>query len=402
MSELKPIYRIIVIISVLIAVIGLFYFLKTSSGVLTYLLLTVEGVLCILLGRNLHLLGRQLKHHELKGAFYWNILLGFCSVMLVLTLFETYLQFQHRNAAVDSPERLTMPDEWKLRNVEIEGAKGANYWHGKLHVYNEAGMRWSTPFPAKQPDVCRIMVVGDSLTYGKGVGAEETYPAVMEAELSKLYRVEVLNLGRSGYQSEEILETILTYTPQLRPDIIVYGVCLNDFLETGEGQGTRERRQNWPFPLPLSFKQFMIQQTLSGEFFEKRYDDLLMRFGLRADFFSNILKNLHGYQIRFTRDVTAMNYFVISHRLPPVVAMVLDQAPVANGRGHKVARIAESIMTLVGMDVIIMEGYYTVYDGRVMKVSPWEGHPSAEAHKTFAEYLVRGLVNHPVLEQYRK
>ncbi len=54
------------------------------------------------------------------------------------------------------------------------------------------------------------------------------------------------------------------------------------------------------------------------------------------------------------------------------------------------------------MDVIPTEEYYKTYDGRAMQVSPWEGHPNEEANRIFAEYFIRALKKHPVLQQYKK
>ena len=42
---------------------------------------------------------------------------------------------------------LSLPEEWKRREVSVPGAWRAFYWHGALHVLNEDHLRWSQPFP---------------------------------------------------------------------------------------------------------------------------------------------------------------------------------------------------------------------------------------------------------------
>jgi hypothetical protein len=111
---------------------------------------------------------------------------------------------------------------------------------------------------------------------------------------------------------------------------------------------------------------------------------------------------LYDYQIRFTRDVTLMNYFALQHGLPPVLAMVLDQNPELDGRGFQVARLAEKIMVLAHMDVISTEAYYTEYDGQKMGVSRWDGHPNRGAHRIFAHHFIQALQQHSALQSYRK
>ena len=371
-----------------------------SSGIALWGLLTGLSAATIALQREVHLLALRLRHRHRPLAAYWNLLLAVCSVMLMITAFEGVLQFQARRSG--DKHLLTMPEEWKRRDTVVPGAGRAYYWHGKLHVFNEFGMRHIEPFSVKDPNTARIMVLGDSLTYGKGVDVNDAYPAVMERILAADFRVEVLNLGINGSQSEQIFQVMTMFAPELQPDIIVYGVCLNDFLDAGEEQQTAGAQKRWKIPLPESVKQFLISRTLTGQFFEKAYDDALMRLGLRRDFISNILTGMPHYQLRFTRDMTAMNLVALAQGFPPVVAMVLDAYPVYNGRDHQVARLAETIMQLARINVISSEEYYRAYSGRRFAVSRWEGHPNEEAHRIFAEAFVRVLREHPALQRYKR
>jgi hypothetical protein len=54
---------------------------------------------------------------------------------------------------------LTMPEEWKRRDVTIPGSLRSYYWHGALHVHNADNMRHLGPYPPKQPGIFRIIVV---------------------------------------------------------------------------------------------------------------------------------------------------------------------------------------------------------------------------------------------------
>ncbi|GAK48805.1 hypothetical protein U14_00012 [Candidatus Moduliflexus flocculans] len=372
-----------------------------TSGIALWGLLTgLSAVIIILLKEQHELLNCLVFHRQRPLSGYWNLLLVVCSVMLIVTAFEGVLQFQaQRNG---EKRLLTLPQEWERYDTYVPGAKEAYYWHGKLHVFNEYGMRCTTPFTAKNSERCRIIVIGDSLTYGLGIAEEDTYTAIMQRELEKDFRVEVLNLGICTYQSEDIYTLLLSAVPQLTPDLVVYGVCLNDFLISTETERTHARLRAYAFPLPKAAKQFMLDQTLAGQFFERAYHEALMRLGLRATFLSNILDGLNDYQLRFTRDMTAMNFFVISNGLPPITAMVLDQYPVYHGRQHRVAQLAETILELARMNVIPTENYYKTYSGRQLHVSKWEGHPNEEANRIFAAHLIERLREHPVLQQYRK
>ncbi|GAK48806.1 hypothetical protein U14_00013 [Candidatus Moduliflexus flocculans] len=393
--------KIVLNILLLAGVVGGSLLVPHTSGIALWGLLTGLSAVIVILLKELHeLLNRIIFHRKRPLSGYWNLLLVVCSVMLIVMAFEGILQFQaQRNG---EKRLLTMPEEWKRRNVAIPDVGKAYYWHGALHLFNEFGMRRTEPFTSKNPEIGRVMVLGDSLTYGKGIDANDTYPSVIESMLSQDFRIEVLNLGINGYQSEQIAELLYWFAPKLQPDVIVYGVCLNDFLDAGEEENARGARRGWKIPLPESAKQFLISRTFAGEFFNKAYDDALMRVGLRVDFISNILAGMYHYQLRFTRDVTEMNFFAVSQGFPPIVAMVLDAYPVYNGRNQQVARLAEKILELAHIDVISTEEYYKTYSGRRFAVSPWEGHPNEEAHRIFAEAFARRLREHPALQPYKR
>jgi lysophospholipase L1-like esterase len=376
--------------------------LDSSWGPLTILLVAAIPVLALLCFREIHLFAGAVLGRETRPALYSNLILAVCSAGLVLAAAELFLQVAHERRAAEPDAALTIPEEWKKRPVAVEGSRYSYYWHGILHVHDDRDMRRASPFPEKDESRCRIAVFGDSLTYGYGVGEDRNYPRLIEAALSDRYRVEVLNLGVSGRQSADILVMMREYIPRLDPDLVVYGVCLNDLLDSGEGQGSNRMRYAWSFPWPGWFKRELRARTLMAEILEKAYDNLLLKTGLRRDFFDDILKDFDGYQARFGRDLRQMNTFVQQRGLPPVVAMVLNQYPHVDSRGHKIARVAEMRMREVGVTVAPTEEYYRKNDGREMNVSRWEGHPNEEAHRLFARYLLPYLNGQEALEKCRK
>ena len=294
---------------------------------------------------------------------------------------------------------LSLPSEYQRHNVVVQGANRAYNWHGVVHVHDENGMRRSSPFQEKRADIFRVMVVGDSLTYGDGVDEKWTYPSVLQRLLAPDYRVEFLNLGVDGYQSEDVLRTIRQFTPKLKPNLIIYGVCLNDFLPSGVEQYGADQ---YAFPLPIAMKKLLTERTRVGKFLDKSYDALLIRVGAHADFVDDILRDFGNYQKRFMRDVSNMNKFALANGIPPLVSMVLDQSPQFGGRGHKIAKIAEKYLKAARIDVIDTEPYYRQYDGEELHVSRWEGHPNEQAHAIFAEMFKHRLLERGYLAPYRR
>ena len=293
---------------------------------------------------------------------------------------------------------LTMPEEWKKTSVSVPGAYAAYMWHGALHVMNQRAMRWASDFPDKRDGVYRVLVVGDSLTYGSGIAEQDTFTALLNRWMARDYRIEFLNLGLTGGNSTEILKDMRDLVPRLQPDLVIYAMCLNDFLHAAEGQYT----YTYAFPLPERVQRFFTDHTRTGVFVAELYDRTLRRFHLRRDFYDDILSDFRGHQERFRREVAEMNSLVRSAGLPPMIAMVVDQYPSFTGQGYKIAQAAEGAFKLAGIDAIPTENYYRRYHGQGLYVTKWEGHPDEVANFIWATTFMRKLQARPDIQALKK
>ncbi len=295
---------------------------------------------------------------------------------------------------------VTLPSAWKRQAVMVPGSKRSYRWHEAVHVHDQYGFRRTQPFPSKQPDTLRVLVVGDSLTYGYGIAERHTYTKIAQDRLGEEFEIELLNLGVSGYQSEDVLKLLRRFVPELKPDLVFYGVCLNDFLPSAQGQ---HRSTAYAIPIPSVVKTYLEAHTRLARLLAALYDRALMSLGLRPDFMDDIVSNFGDYQARFGRDVAAIGEVASEHGGIPVVGMVLHQFPEVHGRGHRAALIAEKHLRDAGFQVIGADGYFQAYDGRRdLHVSPWEGHPNELANALYASLLIEALREHSALDPYRK
>ena len=295
---------------------------------------------------------------------------------------------------------LTMPPEWERTATETNGEIRSYRWHGALHIFDRNGLRRTIPFPPKQEDRCRILVVGDSLTYGTGIDEAQTYAATAERLLEQHYRVEFLNLGVGGAESEDVLASIRRFMPELHPDLVFYGVCHNDFLPSGVGMQTAEHA--YALPLRKSLKHALMRHSRVIRLTSDAYHAALLRLGLRAEFYDQILANFGDYQGRFARDVKLMNDEVVAQGLPPITAIVLDQFPAPGSRGHRITEVAESALKSAGMRVIATDSYYRHFAGTNLWISKWEGHPNEIAHAIWATMISAHLEGRSELARFRK
>ena len=108
--------------------------------------------------------------------------------------------------------------------------------HGKIRINTDAlGLRSPVAgrtYGPKGKGEYRIAVMGDSVTFGVGVKAEETYPEVVEQYLNKLQercQVTVFNFGVSSYSVKEMTATLKYRVPAIDPDLVIMGVIIDDF-----------------------------------------------------------------------------------------------------------------------------------------------------------------------------
>ena len=80
----------------------------------------------------------------------------------------------------------------------------------------------------------RILCLGDSQTFGNGMGQEKTYPRRLEGLLAARRpgsRVTVVNAGVPGYDTLQEVDQMERLLPRLRPALVIVGFYLNDMGE---------------------------------------------------------------------------------------------------------------------------------------------------------------------------
>jgi hypothetical protein len=98
---------------------------------------------------------------------------------------------------------------------------------------NSHGLRGPERAYAKPAGVRRILILGDSYTFGYGVNDDETYPAYLETKLQAEQRpFQVINMGVNAYGTDQEYLTLLKEGTKYDPDIVVLAFFTeNDFAD---------------------------------------------------------------------------------------------------------------------------------------------------------------------------
>lgn len=98
---------------------------------------------------------------------------------------------------------------------------------GRHVSINALGLRGAAASQVKPRGRRRLVVFGDSITFGYGVGDEETYAARLDA-LGRGRGIEVLNAGVTGFTSHQLLAHLRRVAPAVQADYVTLCIGWND------------------------------------------------------------------------------------------------------------------------------------------------------------------------------
>jgi lysophospholipase L1-like esterase len=105
-------------------------------------------------------------------------------------------------------------------------------------LVNTAGFRDREVGTERARGTSRIVALGDSVTFGRGVPLAQTWVKVLEHALNETspeaVRYEVLNFGVGGYNTDQEVELYRSKARRYHPDLILVGYVLNDPLGAAE------------------------------------------------------------------------------------------------------------------------------------------------------------------------
>jgi lysophospholipase L1-like esterase len=99
---------------------------------------------------------------------------------------------------------------------------------------NSEGWRDREHTIQRPPNTLRILVIGDSVTYGAIVGQVDTYTAILERKLrANGVDAEVLNISYGGWGTDQELEALTLEGVSYKPDLVILQFTTNDPFDVG-------------------------------------------------------------------------------------------------------------------------------------------------------------------------
>ena len=154
-------------------------------------------------------------HLKKRPVLIINLFLSFDIILFLLIVTELVFYFSFRDSSIgaaDSPSGIT--------------------FYPKYYTTNSFGFRDREFSLDKPANTKRILVLGDSFTFGMGLKDGKTaYPKVLERLLnqsSTQEKYDVINAGKKGYNTSQELYLLKKDGLVLSPDMVLLGYYLND------------------------------------------------------------------------------------------------------------------------------------------------------------------------------
>ena len=144
-----------------------------------------------------------------------------------------------RHSRVEHPHVYSEAYGWALRPRACYVGRG-----GETITVNARGYRGAVHADRPAPGTTRVVMLGDSITFGTGVGDHQTFSHLLDS----LAELEVLNLGVDGYGTDQELIRLEREGLAHHPQVVVLNFCVrNDYIDNALTKALYDGRSPKPY-----------------------------------------------------------------------------------------------------------------------------------------------------------
>jgi len=349
-------------------------------------------------------------HHKYAKSLLILIML-FSFPVFSLMFLELILRFSYTPDVTPGFLRTHPERRYELRPNFI----GKTY-DAKLEV-NSYGLRDEERQISTGDESYRIVIFGDSITFGIGVEMEDTFPKQLERQLNDVYEktIQVFNFGISSYNTVREYSYLKDSFDIFRPSLVIFEFTAgNDTGLTnppGSPRGINKSfiirwvkdvmrhlySYNWLAARYYSLRYKLLFRKVSGANYKISANDrkgsgidLIARFKYEVKFFADSFQGWIDTQRAF-RDIAE---FCKKRNIPVIFAVYANNVELSSSLEEDmwypiIAKVTKSLRA-EGIDhIVILDEAFREYSGneRMLWVRPNDAHFSPLAHKLVANEL---------------
>jgi len=252
----------------------------------------------------------------------------------------------------------------------------------------------------------RIVVLGDSFTFGMGVDVENGYVAQLEVLLRQWCGdVRVVNLGVIAYDFWHYLELLDDRVPELEPDLVVIGMFIDDILHPEKPAKVHPKRvfedaevdeySRWR--LINVYRNLVV--WLEARYRSQRGAEYLRSIEERREWIGPDEPVHDYYRVQtgslgediyagFTRSVERLSGWSKTHHTPVLLVLIPDSTQLGLPERQVVNRQVEQEFARVSIPYVdLTPRFEDVPDPRTLFLFPIDAHTNAAGHALIAEAI---------------
>jgi lysophospholipase L1-like esterase len=326
-----------------------------------------------------------------RRAFVFSIVLSMASVLACLLASEIFLKIRYNR------EHALMESAYKHRNLCTRGSDHPELIYTRIpgecdtnaHGYRDFDYSYS-----KESGVFRIVVIGDSVAEGQGVGVRDTFGKVLEGNLNRLTKgkeekVEVIVLAQSGYSTSQELFLLEHEALRYSPDLIIWSYVLNDPADPVYHNSNGELGRYYFKPILhtanyISRKLFEINERIKKANCAKEYNAFLHCV----------------YWDQVTSDIERIANISKINRIPIIFLIHPIFEENRSFDNYSLASLhveLGAIASALGMPVIDVLSAYQLYSAQELTLPLQSGfdqlHPNEKGHRIIADYIFENILS---------
>lgn len=259
-----------------------------------------------------------------------------------------------------------------------------------LYRDNSLGYRDVEHELAKPTGTKRILVLGDSVTYGARVKVEEMYSTRIGdllREANPGIKFEIINISRPGWNTPEELSALIKHGLPLKPDLVILGFVLNDAEPAGPAfkiypllPQSLNSQLSWYYL--TTFVNFIYNRILQSSSKYPDYEAYLLGLYSEGQPGWETCRANHREMIRVSREAGA----------PLLCVLFPLSMDFENYTFKSVHQTVTEVMQSNGAEVVDLLSCYSKHPPKDLQVSFMDSHPSALGHGLAAEAAVQKIL----------
>lgn len=238
---------------------------------------------------------------------------------------------------------------------------------------NSAGMRDREFALAKTPGVTRVLMLGDSVTFGWGVAAEDTPSKLLEARLNdnpEGRTFEVINTGVGNYNSSMEVASFLTKWKDYAPDVVI----LNYFINDAE-------------PTPRRRDSTLLERSAAAVYIFAAIDKLKRQYFGKSDWKQYYAGLYEGEPEAWKANKEAIEELIAYCKANGVRLMLVNYPELHELDPYPFEQVTAAIGAIAeqgGVPFVDLLPSVKTLDPESLWVSPTDAHPNKIANEAFA------------------